>query len=340
MLVTANSWYNYRTKLSKINKTAAELMQKYVLENGFYVDESMIQYAYSLTSKYGEAAAELACQMHDEMVQYWKSHGDPAVSQSPIEEAEQADTLSFEELKNAIYSTARVSPTLIPNVIERAVKLASADTTLKNAIRDGAEWAWIPSGDTCPFCLMLAGNGWQPASKKMLKKGHAEHIHANCDCAFAIRFGENDGVEGYDPSVYKKMYDDAEGATPQEKLNAMRRAYYAKNKATINANKRLRYKKSHEKSLEVPLRFMYNNKEEFIPRNTIIDYKKTIAGKGSKTEFRKASLYAETYGRSAEDWSKRVGTIKSDKFLFDVHWYENGDGNLYDIKIKSFKERK
>ena len=54
---------------------------------------------------------------------------------------------------------------------------------LKNAVRDGAEWAWVPHGDTCPFCITLASNGWQKASRKVLKGGHAEHIHANCDCA-------------------------------------------------------------------------------------------------------------------------------------------------------------
>ncbi len=78
-------------------------------------------------------------------------------------------------------------------------KLASADTLAKNALRDGAEWAWIPSGDTCPFCLMLASQGWVKASKKALKNGHCKHIHANCDCTYAVRFSHDTDVAGYDP---------------------------------------------------------------------------------------------------------------------------------------------
>ena len=49
------------------------------------------------------------------------------------------------------------------------VKKAGIDTTLQNAYRDrpkkygkkrntGAQVAWVPSGDTCPFCLMLASD--------------------------------------------------------------------------------------------------------------------------------------------------------------------------------------
>lgn len=27
---------------------------------------------------------------------------------------------------------------------------------LKNALRDGAEFAWVSNGDTCAFCMTLA----------------------------------------------------------------------------------------------------------------------------------------------------------------------------------------
>ena len=45
---------------------------------------------------------------------------------------------------------------------------------LKNALRDGAEFAWVPNGDTCAFCMTLASRGWQRASKRAIKNGHAE----------------------------------------------------------------------------------------------------------------------------------------------------------------------
>ena len=104
---------------------------------------------------------------------------------------------------------------------------------MNNALRDGAQWAWIPSGDTCAFCIALASRGWQKASKKALKNGHAEHIHANCDCTYAVRFDNNLEVEGYDPKEYQKMYYGAEGRTPEEKINSMRRMFYAENKDIV-----------------------------------------------------------------------------------------------------------
>ena len=123
-----------------------------------------------------------------------------------------------------------------PGRVSRLVKRAGADTTLKNAVRDGAEWAWVPHGDTCPFCITLASNGWQKASSKVLKGGHAEHIHANCDCEFAIRFDHNTTVAGYDPEKYLKQYRDAGGD-----INKLRRVNYAANKERINAQKRAAY---------------------------------------------------------------------------------------------------
>ena len=124
----------------------------------------------------------------------------------------------------------------IESGVSRLVKQAGADTTLKNALRDGAEWAWVPHGDTCAFCITLASRGWQRASDKALKGGHAQHIHANCDCEYAIRFNANTTVAGYDPEKYLQQYEDAGGD-----INAMRRANYAEHKDIINAKKRAAY---------------------------------------------------------------------------------------------------
>jgi hypothetical protein len=124
----------------------------------------------------------------------------------------------------------------VAQIIGRKVKQAGADTTLKNAIRDGAEFAWVPHGDTCAFCMTLASRGWQTASKAALKGGHAEHIHSNCDCEYAIRFSDRDGVRGYEPNRYKRIYDSHGGD-----INAIRREQYQANKEKINAQKREAY---------------------------------------------------------------------------------------------------
>ena len=150
--------------------------------------------------------------------------------------AEPAEPADYGEVARMVNATKNQNPANLPNGVSRMVKRAGADTTLKNAVRDGAEWAWVPHGDTCPFCITLASNGWQKASSKVLKGGHAQHIHANCDCEFAIRFDRNTTVAGYDPEKYLKQYRDAGGD-----INKMRRVQYAANKERINAQKRAAY---------------------------------------------------------------------------------------------------
>ena len=130
----------------------------------------------------------------------------------------------------------REDPANLPGGVSRLVKRAGADTTLRNAVRDGAEFAWIPHGDSCPFCITLASNGWQKAGKKALKGGHAEHIHAHCDCEYAVRFHSGTTVAGYDPDKYYRQYREAGGD-----INAMRRIDYAARKDAINAQKRAAY---------------------------------------------------------------------------------------------------
>lgn len=149
--------------------------------------------------------------------------------------AEPAEPASYREVAKMVNAT-KDSPPQLQRGVSRLVKRAGADTTLQNAKRDGAEFAWIPHGDTCAFCLTLASRGWQRASANVLKGGHAEHIHANCDCEFAIRFSSGTDVAGYDPEKYLQQYREAGGD-----INAIRRFNYAAHKDRINAQKRAAY---------------------------------------------------------------------------------------------------
>lgn len=159
--------------------------------------------------------------------------------------AEPAEPASYREVAKMVNAT-KDSPPQLQRGVSRLVKRAGADTTLQNAKRDGAEFAWIPHGDTCAFCLTLASRGWQRASANVLKGDHAEHIHANCDCEFAIRFSSGADISGYDPEKYLQQYRDADGD-----INAMRRVNYAANKDRINAQKRAAYaaKKAYSDTL-------------------------------------------------------------------------------------------
>ena len=71
----------------------------------------------------------------------------------------------------------------------------------------------------------------------------------------------------------------------------------------------------------------------FIPKNAIISNVHIIAGDETQTVFRSASKYANKYGGKPEEWTKKVGKIESDKYIFDVHWVEHSKFGKYDEKI-------
>lgn len=227
MQITAKTWNEYITRLSRLNQKAGQLMREYIGSHGTENTADLIAYAYGLVTKYGEGSAELACQMYDALAE---------AANAGVPAAEPAIPADYGEVARMVNATKNQNPANLPNGVSRLVKRAGADTTLKNAVRDGAEWAWVPHGDTCPFCITLASNGWQKASSKVLKGGHAEHIHANCDCEFAIRFDHNTTVAGYDPEKYLAQYNAAGGD-----INKMRRIDYAARKDAINAQKRAAY---------------------------------------------------------------------------------------------------
>ena len=242
MTFPESAWLKYINMLSAINSTAAKKFTAYLNTHDVSTAlgrKSAIDYAYALATQYGETAAAAACEMYDAVAE---------ASGLALPAAEPAATAAYGEVAKAFNGLTKqnMSNEVIGESIGRLVKRARADTTLQNALRDGAEFAWIPHGDTCAFCLMLASNGWRKASQKTIKGDHAEHIHANCDCEFAIRFDGSSTVGGYDPDKYREMYENADGDTWQEKLNSMRRDNYAKNADKIRAQKREAYERRNE----------------------------------------------------------------------------------------------
>lgn len=232
MTIPRKAWDDFTKKLAAVNEAAAQLMRDWIKVNGTGDIMAAVLYAQSLVSVYGEAAASLACEMYDAAAIFYGYVTAPAIpAPTPAEQAIEA----------AIRAALETAPSTVPAVVYREVKQAGADTMLQNAQRDGAQWAWVPNGDTCAFCIALASRGWQRQSKKA-SRAHAEHIHNNCDCMYAIRFSERDGIAGYDPQRYLDMYNGASDSyKPQEKINALRREEYAKNKERINEQKREAY---------------------------------------------------------------------------------------------------
>lgn len=240
MTISSRQWQAFIKRLADINAAAGAKLRQYIDRYGMEDTEALIRYAYALATQYGEAGAALAADMYDAIAALEGVSLPPAVV---------APTAAYGDTAAAMYATtATGSPEQVGAALERLVKLPAADTMLQNAIRDEGEFAWIPSGDTCAFCLAVASRGWQEASAAVMKGGHAEHIHGNCDCMFMTRHSKFTTVEGYNNGEqYREMYDDAEGSSSKAKINAMRRKFYAKNKAEINEQKRSAYEKQKER---------------------------------------------------------------------------------------------
>lgn len=242
MRISQRAWTQYITALRKINDAAYKAMKIYLDAHGLpsedWEEDALIDIATAVARKYGAASATLSAEFYDKIGR---------LAGRTLPAALPAEPATVHEVAKAVVGTAKTgNPDIVAGAVSRLVKQQGVDTTMQNAIRDGAEWAWVPQGETCAFCITLASRGWQRASKKALKGGHAEHIHANCDCTYSVRFDSTSSVAGYDPEKYREMYYDAEGSKPQNKINSIRRELYAKNREEILAQKADAYEKRKE----------------------------------------------------------------------------------------------
>lgn len=242
MRISQRAWSQYINALRKINDAAFQAMKSYLDTHGLptekWEEDALIDVATAVARKYGAASATLSAEFYDKIGR---------LAGRTLPAALPAEAATTHEVAKAVVGTAKTgNPDIVAGSVSRLVKQQGVDTTMQNAIRDGAEWAWVPQGETCAFCIALASRGWQRASKKALKDGHAEHIHANCDCTYSVRFDSTSSVAGYDPDKYRDMYYDAEGRKPKDKINAMRREFYAENREKILEQKADAYEKRKE----------------------------------------------------------------------------------------------
>ena len=178
MEISRNTWNRYIKLLRSINDTAAQDLERWAFDvfgNGL-IDvntrdadgNNIIDYAYLITSKYGNASAAVSAEMVEAMAE---------LAGIAIPPAELAPNPTYGEVAKTIQGVLKTSQNReeITSAVGRLVKQTGARTTRSNARRDNAEFAWVPSGDTCAFCIALASRGWQNARKA----DHKDHIHSN-----------------------------------------------------------------------------------------------------------------------------------------------------------------
>lgn len=293
-------------------------MQAWIQKHGFSDDKALLDYAYALASHYGEAISALSCQMYEATA---------AAQGVIIRAAEAAPIPEYGEVAKAIHGTMKQSEKKVPATMQRLVKQVGADTTIRNAQRDGAQFAWVPHGDTCAFCITLASRGWQYEDPKN-RRPRAEHIHANCDCQYAVRFDNKSTVEGYDPKVYEDMYYNAGPGSPKDKINALRRQLSQKkqmlNPDITNMLDEYVMKSVGAKARNYDIMDLQTGEMFHLAGGSKLQDKEVFAGKGSSKEYRMAYKYVEKYGGKLEDWQhvkgKAVLETPDGDFPAEVHW--------------------
>ena len=264
--ITSKTWNKYIRLLKRLSDRAAKEMLSFstnyetAYKAGLITleeyEDALVDFAYALATRYGEGAGAAACEMYDTIAELQGVSVPPAIP---------AVTATMPETAKTVVGAMKTGNLdVVSGAVGRLVKQAGADTTLQNAKRDGAYFAWVSRGDTCAYCLTLSALGWQKAGELTLEGGHAEHIHANCDCEYVVDFKGDLEVQGYDPDeLNAEIIGMTEGEWSADDiitmsghnskghehgpLNEIRRKFYAKNKDEINAQKRSAYAKRMER---------------------------------------------------------------------------------------------
>jgi hypothetical protein len=78
------------------------------------------------------------------------------------------------------------------------------ENTVRNCDRGGVRYARVPGGgETCGFCLMLAGRGFVYHSEVTARGSHG--VHRNCDCVVVPGRRGRTSIEGYDPAACRRL---------------------------------------------------------------------------------------------------------------------------------------
>lgn len=230
MRISQREWNNYIKTMRRLNDQAVKDFTSFVVKNGGYANierQVLIDYAYGIATKYGEASAALSAEMYDAVA---------TLQRAAVPAAIPAESVTYEKVCKTVNGIIKntASQEILVQSVGLLVKDSGQKTTIENAKRDNAEIAFINDGDACAFCVMLASKGWRKASTYELDSdGEPAHLHANCGCTYGVRFNPKLDYSGYKPEQYQKMYygADLEGEEPTAKnrLNALRRELNRRN---------------------------------------------------------------------------------------------------------------
>lgn len=192
--------------------------------------DALLEFLPVLTSQYGDVAAVLAADYYEEMRGASGAAGRFSASlAAPVSNA--AVEAQTRYLAGHLWTPtpeAILGPLL--TAVDKYVKQPGRDTIARNATREGARWARVPSGaKTCSWCLLLASRDAVYVSRESAGGGGGDSYHGDCNCQ-PVRIGAGDDYpEGYLPEDYYEKYMAARDEAASNDLNdiaaAMRRLH-------------------------------------------------------------------------------------------------------------------
>lgn len=75
-----------------------------------------------------------------------------------------------------------------------------------------------------------------------------------------------------------------------------------------------------------------------IPKGAVLENVRVIAGYRTSAVLKDAKRLSTIYGGDEHLWDKLTGTVQTDAFVYEAHWYEN-NGTQYEPKVKEVKKK-
>lgn len=173
--------------------------------------EEMREYAIGLMESvavdYSDAGASLAAEWYDVEAMAEHAKLDTALLSTNVSDESVERMVHYQATKLTKGDVAGFVSNL-GDYTRDCVRRSANDTIMLNCKRDrkkGVKFARVPSGaETCTFCMMLAGRGFDYLSAKTA--GEQGHYHRGCDCKIVPGFNEDNPIEGYDPDECKRLW--------------------------------------------------------------------------------------------------------------------------------------
>ena len=200
----------------------ADLVASLDLSDPAAARDALLEAVPALTDTYGEIGATAAAEWYEEL----RASSPEARGRF---RARPADLVPAEAVRETVRwsagplweGDAATTAGRLTTAVDKYVRQPGRDTISRNAGRDRAKWARVPSGaETCAFCLMVASRGFVYRSEQTASKdASGEKYHGDCRCMPVPDWSRDPVLEGYDPKSMYEVYNAAVMATGENRFD-------------------------------------------------------------------------------------------------------------------------